>query len=108
MNGFDEFKKQGQDNFDATVKSFGEVNKGLQVIAGEVTDYSKKAFEEGTHAFEKLIDAKSIEQVFEIQTNYAKKAYGEYVTQFTKLTEMYVGLAKEAHKPVEMAIINKD
>jgi hypothetical protein len=28
------------------------VNKGLQAIAAEITNYSKKAFEDGTGAFE--------------------------------------------------------
>ena len=38
----------------------------------EVTDYSKKAFEDGTRAFEQLLGAKSFEQVVEIQSQYAK------------------------------------
>ena len=107
LNGFDELQKQGQANFDAAVKSFGEVNKGLQEIASEVTDYSKKAFEESTHVFEKLVGAKSLEQAFEIQTSFAKKAYDGYIAEFTKLSEMYVDLAKEAYRPVESAITKK-
>ena len=108
LNGLDDIQKQGQANFDAAVKSMGEVNKGIQEIATEVTDYSKKAFEDGTQAFEKLVGAKSLDQAFEIQTNFAKKAYDNYVAEFTKLSEMYIDLAKEAYKPVETAIAKKD
>lgn len=107
INGIDDIQKQGQANFDAATKSFGEVNKGLQGIASEVTDYSKKALDDGTQAFEKLVGAKSVEQAFEIQTTFAKSAYDNYVAQFTKLSEMYVDLAKEAYKPVETAITKK-
>ena len=32
----DEFQRVGKDGFDAAVRSFGEVNKGLQTIAAEV------------------------------------------------------------------------
>ena len=46
LKGFEEFQKVGKDGFDAAVRSFGEVNKGFQAIAAEVTDYSKKAFED--------------------------------------------------------------
>jgi len=74
LKGFEEFQKVGKDGFDATVRSFGEVNKGFQAIAAEITDYSKKAFEDSTRAFEQLIGAKSIEQAIEIQSQYAKKA----------------------------------
>lgn len=103
----EEFQKAGQANFDAAVKSFGEVNKGVQAVAGEVTDYTKKAIEDSTATFEKLLGVKSIEQAIEVQTEYAKKAYEDYVSQVTKLGEMYVDIAKEAYKPVEAAFAKK-
>lgn len=107
LKGFEEFQKVGKDGFDATVRSFGEVNKGFQAIAAEITDYSKKAFEDGTRAFEQLIGAKTIEQAIEIQSQYAKKAYDNYIAEVSKLGEMYVGLAKDAYKPVEVALSKK-
>ena len=107
LKGFEEFQKVGKDGFDAAVRSFGEMNKGFQAIAAEVTDYSKKAFEDSTRAFEQLIGAKSIEQAIEIQSQYAKKAYDAYVAEVSKLGEMYVGLAKDAYKPVEVALSKK-
>ena len=107
MKGFEEFQKVGKDGFDATVRSFGEVNKGFQAIAAEITDYSKKSFEDSTRAFEQLIGATSIEQAIEIQSQYAKKAYDSYVAEMSKLGEMYVGLAKDAYKPVESAFTKK-
>ena len=110
LKGFEEFQKVGKvgkDGFDAAVRSFGEVNKGFQAIAAEVTDYSKKAFEDSTRAFEQLIGAKSIEQAIEIQSQYAKKAYDTYVAEMSKLGEMYVGLAKDAYKPVETVFTKK-
>jgi phasin family protein len=107
IKGFEDFQKVGKDNFDAAVKSFGEFNKGFQAIAAEVTDYSKKAFEDSTKAFEQLIGAKTIEQAIEIQSQYAKKAYDGYVAEVSKLGEMYAGLAKDAYKPVEAALAKK-
>jgi Phasin protein len=40
---------------------------------------SKKAFEDGTHAFGQMLGAKSFEQAFEIQSQYAMKAYNNYI-----------------------------
>jgi len=107
IKGFEEFQKVGKDGFDAAVKSFGEMNKGFQAIAAEVTDYSKKAFEDGTRAFEQLIGAKSVEQAVEIQSTYAKKAYDNYVAEVSKLGEMYAGLARDAYKPVEFTFTKR-
>ena len=104
LKGFEEFQKVGKDGFDAAVRSFGEVNKGFQAIAAEVTDYSKKAFEDSTRAFEQLVGAKSIEQAIEIQSTYAKRAYDNWVAEATKLSELYVNLARDAYKPVEQAV----
>jgi hypothetical protein len=108
MNEFtkagEEFQKVGKDGFDAAVRAFGEVNKGFQAITAKVTDYYKKAFEDGTRAFEQLIGAKSVEQAFEIQTQYAKKAYDTYMAEMSKLGEMYVGLTRNAYKPVEEVV----
>jgi hypothetical protein len=99
----EEFQRVGKDGFDAAVRSFGEVNKGLQAIAAEVTDYSKKAFEDGTRAFEQLLSAKSFEQVIEVQSQYLRMAYDAYVAEWSKLGEMYAGLTRNAYKPVEQA-----
>jgi hypothetical protein len=106
MKQFEDFQKLGQSNVDAAMKMFGEWNKGWQAIAAEMTDYTKRSFEEGTATFEKLVSAKSVEQAVEIQTNYAKRAYDEYMHQLTKIGGMYAELAKEAYRPVERALQN--
>jgi hypothetical protein len=99
----EEFQRAGKDGFEASVRSLGEVSKGFQAIAATVVDYSKKSFEDGTRAFEQLMGAKSFEQVWEIQSQYAKKAFDAYVAQASKVGEMYVNLARNASQPVEQA-----
>jgi hypothetical protein len=91
----------GKDNMEATMKSFGALSKSMQAIAVEMADYSKKVFEQGTAATEKLIGAKSLEKAFEVQSDYAKTAYEGFVAEATKLGELYTDLAKEAYKPFE-------
>jgi hypothetical protein len=92
----DEVQRAGKDGFDAVVSSFGEANKGFQDIAAEITAYSKKAFEDGTRAFEQLLGAKSFEQVLEIQSQYARMVYEGHVAELTKLGQMYAGLTRDA------------
>lgn len=83
------------------------MSNSFQAIATEVADYSKKAFEDGTRAFEQLIGAKSVEQAIEIQSQYAKKAYETYVAEMPKLGELYVAIARDASKPVKQVFSNK-
>ena len=77
------------------------MSKGVQTIAAETADYSKKSFEEGSATLEKLFGAKSLEKAIEIQTAYAKSAYEGFVAQATKMGELYADLAKESCKPFE-------
>ena len=100
----DEVQKVGKEGFDTAVRSYGEVNKGFQAVVAEVTNYSKKTFEDGTRAFEQLAGAKSVEQAIEIQSQYAKKAYDAHMAQMTKLGEMYISLTRDAFKPVQDAV----
>ncbi len=101
MKTIEDMQKVGKDNVEATMKSFGALSKGLQAIAAEMADYSKKSFEEGTAATEKLFGAKSLEKAIEVQSDYFKTAYESFVSEATKLGELYSDLAQEAYKPFE-------
>jgi hypothetical protein len=101
LKNFDEFQKVGKEHMDSTLKAWGQVSKGVQAIAAETADYSKKSFEEGSAALEQLLGARSFEKAVEIQTAYAKTAYEGFVAQATKLGELYADLAKESYKPFE-------
>ena len=106
LKNFDDLQKYGKDNMDAAMKTWGQVSRGVQAIAAESADYSKKSFEEGSAALEKLLGAKSLEKAIEIQTAYAKTAYEGFVAQATKMGELYADLAKETYKPFE-SFVNK-
>jgi phasin family protein len=101
MKGFEDMQKLGKDNADATMKSLGAVSKSVQAIAVEMADYSKKAFEDGAAATERLFGAKTLEKAIEVQSDYFKTAYEGFVSQTTRLGELYSDLAQEAYKPFE-------
>jgi len=101
VRNIDEAQQLGKDNMDATLKSFGAVSKSLQTIAIELADYSKRVFEQGTAASERLLGAKSLDKAFEVHSDYLKSSYEGFVAQATKLGELYADLAKEAYKPFE-------
>ncbi len=98
---FDDMQRMNQTGIDNVMKMFGEWGKSWQAISAEMTDYTKRSFEDGTHTMEKLMAAKSVEQAYEIQSTYAKRAYDDYMHQVTKLGTMYSELAKEAYRPME-------
>lgn len=102
--GFEDFQRFQRDQLDTVVKSVGAYNKGLQAIAVEIADYSKKSYEESAATAEKLFGARTMDKALEIQTAFARSSYEGLVAEMTKLGELYVDLAKEAVKPYEGAL----
>ena len=100
----EEFQRASKNGLDASVRSLAEMSKGFEAIRTTMMDYTKKSFEDGTRAFEQLAGAKSVEQAWAIQSQYAKKAFEAYVAQASKISEMYVDLARSAYQPVEQAV----
>jgi len=104
MMKIDEFQNFGKDGFEAYVASSNALTKGFQAIAQEAADFSRKSFEKGTAAFEKLAATKSFDKALEAQQAFAKESYESLVAQMTKMNELYIATAKEAFKPFEASL----
>jgi hypothetical protein len=97
----DDVQRTSDGTVNATNHSFERVTNGTQAIVSELTDYSKRSFENGTKTLEKLLGVRSLDKAVEVQTEYAKTVYEDYVTSARKLGELYINLAQEAYKPYE-------
>jgi phasin family protein len=100
----EEMHKLGKDSMETMMSSVGAWTKNAQVIAAEITDYSKKSIEDSAAAWERLLGAKTMEKAMEIQSAYLKSSYEDFVAEATKLGELYTDFAKEAYKPFEGAL----
>lgn len=104
INSFQDFKKVSTVEMNGYLQTMGEWNKSWQAIATEMTDYSKRSFDDGVAVVQKLASAKSVPEAMEIQTAYAKSAYEDYLQQMSKISAMYQTLAKDALKPFARAV----
>ncbi|AYG59036.1 phasin family protein [Rhizobium jaguaris] len=104
MFNFDEANKKGKEAMDTALKSYSDVTKGFQAIAAEAADFSKKSFQDSVAHFETLAGVKSFEAAFELQSNYVKSSYENFIAEATKMSEMYADLAKTAYKPYEAPV----
>jgi hypothetical protein len=99
LGNFEDIQKLSKNNVDAMTKSFGALPKTIQAIATEMTDYSKRSFENGSKAIEKLLAVRSLDKAIEVQSEYATTVCKDYTTQMTKLNELYAGFTKELFEP---------
>lgn len=86
----------------------GGVEASFQMFAAEATDYSKKSLEGGSDFIEKLRGAKSLESAIQIQSDYAKSAYAEFVAYLVKMSDLYCNLFKQGSTPIEKAAAKID
>ena len=100
----EEMQKFSKDSMEMAMSSLGAWSKTAQAIAVEFVDYSKKSAEGSAAAWEKLMGAKSLDKAMEVQSEYLKSSYEDFVAEATKLGELYADLAKEAYKPFEGAL----
>ncbi len=64
IKSFEDFQTLSKDGYEAFVASGTALTKGLQAIAQETTDFSRKSFEKGTQVVEKATATKSFERRF--------------------------------------------
>ena len=97
--------QQAQEGFqtglEAAGRSFTEANRGFRALASEMTDFSKRRFEDVFRAWEQLLRVRHLGDVVEVQTRYAQRAYDAYMSEMSKLGEMYLGTARNAASPVK-------
>ena len=104
MKNFDDMNAASKEMMDNGLKSYASMSNAFQCIATGSAEYAKKSMEMGSGDFEKLSGVKSMDKAIELQSEYAKSAYEQFMAQATKMSELYADLAKEAYKPFESAI----
>jgi hypothetical protein len=86
----------GQSSLEGSLRLCGEWAKGWQALAVEVGNFQQRSLEESGELLGQLVEAKSIEQILALQSNYAKRTYDGYVEQVARLGTLYADLARTA------------
>lgn len=93
-----------KDNVEAAMKATTTYTKAVEQMNTEVMEFSKRQIEDGVAAWKAVLGAKTVQEAWEVQTDYTKSAMDAYIAQFTKLNEMFVSTAKNAAEPVNARI----
>jgi len=98
--GLEDATQFSQDNVEAVVASTKVMTKVAEELNAEMTAFTKKSYEDSMAAAKELSSVKSVTEFFEKQTGFAKSSFENYVSQATKLNEMYSDAAKSAFEPL--------
>ncbi|MDE1937596.1 MAG: TIGR01841 family phasin [Alphaproteobacteria bacterium] len=101
VKNYDQIVGYGKETVEAYVKSANAAGKGAETLHNELYSYSKQSVEESIAAAKALLGAKSAHEAFELQSGFAKTAFEAYVSEVTKLSELFVSTTKEAFEPLQ-------
>ena len=87
-------------NLEAVVASVTAAAKGAEIVGAQAMAFSKKTFDDQVSAARTLATAKSVQEVVELQTSYAKTALEAYMAEMTRMSETVSASVKDSMKPL--------
>jgi phasin family protein len=101
VKNYDQLLGYGKDTVEAYVKSANAAGKGAETLHNEIYAYSKQSIEDSITAAKAVMGSKSVHEAFELQTDFAKSAFDAYVSEMTKLSELFVSTSKQTLGPLQ-------
>ena len=100
MAALGEANANSKKNLEAVVASVTVATKGAEALGAQAMAYSKKAMEDHVAAAKSLTSAKSVQEVVELQTAYAKSWMDAYIAQMNKASETVSASVKQSFMPI--------
>ena len=105
VNAVSELNAHSKKNLEAVVASVTAATKGAEALGAQTMAYSKKAMDDHVAAAKSLSGAKSVQEVVELQTAYAKSWMEAYIAQMNKASETVSASVKESFQPINERVI---
>ncbi len=97
MTALADFQKE---SLEAVIASASACARGFEKAASEQSAFMKEAYEEGVAAQKAASTAKSLQEAFEVHTEFARNSFEKNLNFASKLAEHWSGVAKEAADPM--------
>lgn len=100
LAGMNEANAHSKKNLEAVIASVTAATKGAEALGAQAMTFSKTAVEKQVAAAKSLSTAKSVQEVVELQTTFAKSALESYMAEVTKMSEIVSASLKDSMKPL--------
>lgn len=104
LNSLTELNAQGKKNLEAVVESAAAAQKGAEALSQQALAYGKKSWEENVSAAQSLSQARSVQELFELQTAWAKSATEAYLAHLNQTSETLTASLKDSFKPLNSRV----
>ena len=100
MAAMGEVNTHSKKNLEAVVASVTAATKGAETLGAHAVAFSKKSLEDHVAAGKTLAAAKSVQEVVELQTSFAKSAFETYMAEMNKMSEIVAACMKDSMAPI--------
>lgn len=100
LTALNEVNAQGKRNMEAVAASVTAAAKGAETLGAQVVAYSKTAFEAQVAQAKSLATAKSLQEVVELQTAFAKSMMEGYIAEMNRASEVVSSTVKDSLRPL--------
>lgn len=94
-----ELNAHGKKNLEAVVESAAAAQKGAEALSQQALAYGKKSWEENVSTVQSLTQARSVQELIELQTSWAKASSEAYLAQLSKTNEIFAASLKDCFTP---------
>jgi phasin family protein len=100
LAALNELNTHSKQNLEAIVASATASAKGAEALGAQAMAFSKAIFDTQVSAAKSLAGAKSVQDVVELQTAFAKTALETYIAEFGKMSDTVSASVKDSMKPL--------
>lgn len=100
LAAMNELNTHSKKNLEAIVASATASARGAEALGAQAMAFSKAVFDTNVSAAKSLAGAKSVQEVVELQTSFAKTALETYMAEFAKMSDTVSASVKESMKPL--------
>ena len=100
LAAMNELNTHSKQNLEAIVASATASAKGAEALGAQAMAFSKAVFDTQVSAAKSLAGAKSVQEVVELQTSFAKTALETYMAEFARMSDTVSASVKESMKPL--------
>lgn len=97
---FEEVVGFQKDNVEAIVASSTIWTKGFEALSKEIAAFAQAQYEQSVATTKALFAVKSVKELVDLQTEFAKSSFDAVVAEATKVSEAGIKVANEAAEPI--------
>lgn len=104
FRGYDDLAAFSKENIDAAVQASTILAKGMEDLSKAMMAYAQSSVEQSVETGKVLLGVKTLRELVDLQSSYAKSSFDRLVSEGTKLSELSVKITNDAFAPLNARI----